>query len=98
MFFLVIENFKNRDPKPIRERFLSEGRMMPVDLVYHSSWIDPVNARCFQVMETGDAEFLRQWMNNWADLIDFEVVPVMPSNEYWPLIDKKKSKSKAKKA
>lgn len=94
MFFLVIENFKNGDPKPVRERFVRDGRMMPVDLVYHESWIDPVNGRCFQIMETGDVEFLRQWMNRWEDLIDFEVIPVMPSQEYWTLVGKKTKRKK----
>jgi Protein of unknown function (DUF3303) len=85
MFFLVIEHFKNGDSTPIRERIVRDGQMMPVDLVYHESWVDPVNARCFQIMETGDVAFLRQWMGNWEDLIDFEVIPVMPWKEYWSL-------------
>lgn len=94
MFFMVIEHFKNGDPKPIQERFAREGRMMPVDLVYHFSWIDPVNARCYQLMETGDVDFLKQWMSNWEDLMDFEVVPVISSKEYWEVIAGKKKRPK----
>ena len=61
MLFMVIEHFKNRDPKPIGERFKREGRMMPEGVVYHASWIDPAAARCFQVMEADSVEKLRQW-------------------------------------
>ena len=32
-------------------------------------------------METDDPALLEQWMANWRDLADFEVVPVMTSAE-----------------
>ena len=83
MLFMVIEHFKNKDPKPIGERFKREGRMMPAGVAYHASWIDPAAARCFQVMEADNVEKLRQWAANWADLADFEIVPVLTSRAYW---------------
>ncbi len=57
--------------------------MMTDDLVYHSSWIDAENARCFQVMEAASAEMLNAWTSCWDDLIDFEIIPVLSSHEYW---------------
>jgi hypothetical protein len=50
MFFMIVEPFKNGDPKPIRERFISGGQMMPNDIVYHASWIDADNTRCFHAL------------------------------------------------
>jgi hypothetical protein len=35
--------------------------------------------RCFQVMECEDRPLLDEWMANWSDIIDFEVVPVLTS-------------------
>jgi hypothetical protein len=35
--------------------------------------------RCYQVMETDDAALLEQWMSNWRDIVDFEVIPVLTS-------------------
>ena len=86
MLFMVIENFKDRDPQPIRERFLRDGRMLPEGVVYHVSWIDPAKSRCFQVMEATDVAMLDEWTHRWADLVDFEVIPVLPSQEYWAKI------------
>jgi hypothetical protein len=37
--------------------------------------------RCYQVMECEDAAPLEQWMAQWRDLVDFEVLPVMSSPE-----------------
>jgi len=83
MPFTVIEHFKNGDPRPIRERFLDQGRLLPEGVVYHASWVDPDRARCFQVMEAEAAELLRTWIDSWRDVIEFEIVPVVTSQEYW---------------
>ena len=87
MLFVIIEHFKNADPKPIRERFLRDGRMTPDDVIYHASWIDAKNARCFQVMEATSMERLAEWTRHWDDLIDFDIVPVATSQEYWSQIE-----------
>ncbi len=83
MLFMVIERFKNNDPEPVGERFRRQGRMLPDGVVYHASWIDPVAARCFQLMEADDAARLEDWVDRWADLADFEIVPVLGSRDYW---------------
>lgn len=83
MLFMVIEDFKNGDHAAIGERFFRDGRMMPECVVYHASWIDPVNARCYQIMEAPAAEDLQPWMDRWADLMEFQVVPVQTSKDFW---------------
>ncbi len=88
MLFMVIEQFKNGDPKPIGERFTRHGRMMPEGVVYHASWVDPAAARCFQVMEAENAAMLDAWTARWADLVDFEIVPVLGSREFWDQVSK----------
>jgi hypothetical protein len=92
MLFMVIERFKNKDPKPIGERFKRTGRMLPEDVTYQASWIDPIQARCFQVMEAPSSEQLEPWVARWADLADFEIVPVLTSQEYWALPDGQKNR------
>jgi hypothetical protein len=93
MLFMVIESFKNQDPEPIGERFKRTGRMMPEGVVYHASWIDPATARCFQVMEADTVEKLEQWASRWADLADFEIVPVLTSQAYWATQETRKNRS-----
>jgi hypothetical protein len=34
--------------------------------------------RCFQLMETDDVSLFQRWIASWADLTEFEVVPVVP--------------------
>ncbi len=83
MLFMVIEHFKNGDASPIGERFLREGRMLPEGVIYHVSWIDPARARCFQIMEAPHAESLNPWVSRWDDLVEFEIIPVVDSSEFW---------------
>ena len=57
--------------------------MLPEAVTYVASWIDAGNARCFQIMEAPEREPLDRWISVWADLVDFEVVPVQTSAEFW---------------
>ena len=79
--YMVVEHFKEKDAVPVYRRFRDRGRMAPEGLVYVSSWVDHKLERCYQVMETHDRALLNAWMANWSDLIDFEVHPVVTSNE-----------------
>ena len=81
MQYLVIEDFRGRDPVPVYRRFRDRGRLAPDGLKYVGSWITEDLARCYQVMETGDRALLDAWMKNWSDLVDFEVHPVITSKE-----------------
>jgi hypothetical protein len=36
-------------------------------------------ATCWQVMACADRALLETWMSRWADLVEFEVHPVMSS-------------------
>jgi hypothetical protein len=79
--YMVIENFKNGDPAPVYGRFRERGRMAPEGLSYVSSWVTETLGRCYQLMETDDRSLLDQWMANWSDIVDFEVHPVITSEE-----------------
>jgi hypothetical protein len=81
MLFMVIERFKNRDAKAVYRRVRERGRGTPDGLRYVTSWVEANCDRCFQVMECDDARLLQQWVASWSDLIEFEIVPVVPSAE-----------------
>jgi hypothetical protein len=81
MLFMVVERFKDRDAKRIYQRLRETGRSMPDGLNYIDSWVEPNLDRCFQLMETDDLRLLQRWVAGWSDLIEFEIVPVVPSKE-----------------
>lgn len=79
MLYMVIETFRNGDPVPVYRRFRDRGRLMPQGIEYRGSWVTDDLCRCFQVMECPDRRLLDEWMANWQDITEFEVVPVMTS-------------------
>ena len=81
MLFMVIEKFKNQDAHAVYKRFQEQGRMMPDGLKYIDSWVEASLNRCFQLMECDDPVLFQQWIAKWQDLMEFEIVPVVPSAE-----------------
>jgi hypothetical protein len=79
MLYMVIESFKNRDAVPAYRRFRDHGRLAPEGLTYVSSWVTADLTKCYQLMECVDPQLLGQWIAQWSDLVDFEVVPVITS-------------------
>jgi Protein of unknown function (DUF3303) len=77
--YLVVETY-TRGARPVYERAAERGRMLPPGLAYIDSWIDERTLeRCFQLMETDDPGLFDDWIANWSDLAEFEVVPVIDS-------------------
>jgi hypothetical protein len=87
MLFMVIERFRDRDAKAVYRRFRDQGRMMPDGLTYVGSWIEANFDRCFQLMECDDARLLQEWLLNWNDLMECEIVPVVPSKVTRELVE-----------
>jgi hypothetical protein len=75
---MVIERFV-RGPRPVYERAAEKGRMLPEGLVHLDSWIDESLERCFQLMEADDPALFEEWIANWSDIGEFEVIPVIGS-------------------
>ena len=79
--YMIVERFRNGDAAPVYRRFRERGRMAPEGLAYISSWVTEDLSTCYQLMETADRALLDDWMRNWTDLVEFEVHPVMTSQE-----------------
>lgn len=81
MLYMVLEHFRGGNARPVYERFRESGRLAPDGLRYISSWVTADLRHCYQVMECADRALLDQWMAAWADLVAFEVIPVLTSAE-----------------
>jgi hypothetical protein len=87
MLYMVIERFKEGAAPQIYDRLRDKGRMMPDGLEYVSSWIDLDFRRCWQLMRTDDESLFRRWIENWNDLMEFDVVPIRTSAEAIEITD-----------
>jgi hypothetical protein len=78
MRYMVIETF-TQGARPVYERARDRGRMLPEGLEYVESWVTEGLGGCFQLMETDDPALFEAWTARWADLAEFEIVPVLAS-------------------
>ncbi|MGH7486431.1 MAG: DUF3303 domain-containing protein [bacterium] len=83
MLVMVIERFKKDAIDKVGERYRAKGRMMPDGVAYVSSWLDDEGTICYQLMEAPAPAALKPWTDAWDDLMDFELVPVSTSAEFW---------------
>jgi len=81
MHYMIIERFRDGDPVPVYRRFRERGRMAPEGVRYLGSWVTTDLSLCYQVMECDERRLLDEWLANWQDLVDFEVIPVLTSAE-----------------
>lgn len=79
MLYMIIEKFRDGDPKPVYRRLRERGRLAPPGLIYVTSWVTEELTECYQVMECKDRAALDQWIAHWNDLVEFEVIPVISS-------------------
>lgn len=81
MRYMVLERFTH-GPQAVYTRAAERGRLLPPGLLYLDSWIDELGLdRCFQLMETEDPRLFDEWIAQWSDLADFEIVPVIDTAE-----------------
>ena len=88
MLFMVVERFKEGKAKEIYCRFQEKGRMMPEGLQYIDSWVEVNFNRCFQLMECDDLRLLQEWIFQWQDLVEFEIISIVPSKETAEVVTK----------
>jgi hypothetical protein len=81
MLYMVVERFKSDAAPEIYRRVRAHGRQLPPGLEYLDSWVDMNYTRCFQLMRTEEPMLFEAWKAAWADLVDFEVIPVRTSND-----------------
>jgi hypothetical protein len=81
MLFMVVEKFRNQDALPIYRRVRDRGRQIPEGVEFVDSWVSADLGRCFQLMRCDDVALLQRWIAGWADLVEFEVVPVTSGKE-----------------
>jgi len=81
MLYMILEDFRGGGAAPVYRRLRDSGRQVPEGVTYVASWVTTDLTRCYQVMECDDRALLDEWMSRWADLVRFEVVPVITSAE-----------------
>ncbi len=79
--YLIIETYKTGKTEEIYQRYSEKGRMISRGIDYINSWLTDDLQKCYQIMTSDSEEKLLEWTKHWKDLMGFEIVPVISSNE-----------------
>jgi len=83
MLFMVVERFEPDLLPAMAERFRTSGRMLPDGVEYQMSWMAADGTTCYQVMSATSRKDLDVWIRRWDDLVEFDVIEVKTSQQYW---------------
>jgi Protein of unknown function (DUF3303) len=65
-----------------RRPLLARKAHAPARIAYIDGWIDERRLDgCVQLIETEDPTLFDGWIAKWNDLVEFEIVPVVSSDE-----------------
>ena len=78
---MVVEHYRGGAAGPVYARFRERGRLAPAGVTYVNSWVTEDLTRCYQIMESPSRALLDEWIAEWTDLVEFEVIPVVTSQE-----------------
>ncbi len=85
---MVIETILESCLAEVGWRFREQGGILPEGVAYHSSWMAEDGGRCFQLIEADSFAALETWTGRWSDLVEFEIVSVLSSHEFfWSKLD-----------
>ncbi len=74
--YMVVERIKEGKYDAVYQRFDERGRMLPEGLLYLESWTSREKNVCYQLMETDAEALFDEWVGQWSDLVDLEIVPL----------------------
>ena len=78
MLFMLIGRFRRDEKSPEKEPHHDSDAS---GLHYIGSWVEANLGRAFQVVECEDPTLLQRWAARWRHLVDFEIVPIVPSTQ-----------------
>lgn len=77
MKYIVTFDLTSRDYKERIRRFLETVAPPPQGATMHGRWFTLGHNKGFMLAEADDPSLIYRWVSQWADLIDFEVHPVL---------------------
>ena len=86
MKFMVTYPLTRRGYKERITRFLETGAPPPEEVAMLGRWFTVSHNRGFMLAETDDPKALFRWVSQWADLVDFEIDPVIEDEDAAPIL------------
>ena len=81
MLFHITFEFTPESRDIIQKRFKETGALPPDGVTMLNRWHSATSHVGYVVAESSDAVAIAKWMQNWTDLLAFEITPVLTDEE-----------------
>ena len=76
MLFMVSYSFPPEERDTVQDRFKKTGGVPGDGVTMHGRWHAVGGNSGFVLAETSDSVALGKWLQEWTDVLDFDVMPV----------------------
>ena len=81
MIFHITYNIASQNRDAAQARLLETGGLPPEGATMVGRWHCAQGLKGFVLCETTDAEAITAWLQEWSDLLTFEVTPVVDDDQ-----------------
>ena len=81
MTFHITYQFLPGQRDAAQKRFQETGALPPAGVTMTGRWHCAQGHRGFLIAESSDAEAIAKWIQDWTDLLTFEVTPVLTDEQ-----------------
>lgn len=86
MLFHITYEVSPQDRNQVQKRFKETGALPPEGVTMQGRWHSAAGHIGFLVAESSDAVAIAKWMQNWTDLLAFDITPVLTDEEVAEII------------
>ena len=81
MHFLIAYEIAPESRDAAQQRFMEGGGLPPDGVTMHQRWHLAGGLAGFVIAETSDAAAIGRWMQDWTDILTFDVSPILSDEE-----------------
>ena len=82
MKFMIVYGFEPSAYQGATKRFIETQGPPPSGVTMLGRWHAASGGKGFTLAETSDAKAIYAWILSWADLLSFDVIPVLDDAEF----------------
>lgn len=82
MIFHISYEYTSEHRDTVHRRFLETGALPPSEVTMTGRWHSAEGNRGFLVAESGECEAVTRWLQQWTDIVSFEVTPVLTDEQF----------------
>jgi len=86
MLFHVAYQVSPEQRNAAQDRFKETGALPPTGVTIKGRWHSVSGLAGFTLVEASDPQTIAKWLQDWTDLLTFEVTPVMTDEQFAEVI------------